>query len=43
MLEDERLLIIKQLRVVDFAILSIDTDKTVSMTLKKFIKNIQVN
>ena len=38
MLEDERLLIIKQLRVVDFAILSIDTDKTVSMTLKKIHK-----
>ena len=38
MLADERLLIIKQLRLVDHAILSIDTDKTVSMTIKNIHK-----
>ena len=34
MLEDERMIIIKELTITDFVVLSIDTDKTVCETLK---------
>ena len=34
MLEDERMIIIKELKITDFVVLSIDTDKTVCETLK---------
>ena len=37
-LEDERMLIISSLRVVDKAILSIDTDRTVCKTIEKIAK-----
>jgi D-beta-D-heptose 7-phosphate kinase/D-beta-D-heptose 1-phosphate adenosyltransferase len=37
--EKERLLIIQELRVTDFSFLSIDKDRTVSLTIEKiFIK-----
>ena len=39
MLQDERLLIIKELKVVDEVVLSIDTDKTVCATIKKIHDN----
>ena len=41
MLEDERLLIIKELKIVDEAILSIDRDKTVQSTLKKIFEKFE--
>ena len=37
-LEDERMLIVSSLRVVDKAILSIDTDRTVCKTIEKIAK-----
>jgi cytidyltransferase-like protein len=39
MLEKERILIIKELRIVDKVYLSIDKDKTVCLTLGKIFKN----
>ena len=39
MLEQERILIIKELRIVDKVFLSIDKDKTVCLTLEKIFKN----
>ena len=38
MLEDERVLIIRELKVTDYVILSIDTDKTVVNTIRQIHK-----
>jgi len=43
MLEDERLLIIKELSVCNKAFISIDNDKTVSKTLEKIFNDYQRN
>ena len=40
MLEDERLLIINELKIVNKAVLSIDRDRTVRATIKKIHKSI---
>ena len=39
MLEDERYLIVNELRIVDKTILSIDTDRTVCKTIKKIFSD----
>ena len=39
MLEEERLLIIKELEVIDTAILSIDQDPTVCLSIEKLYNN----
>ena len=36
--EDERLIIISELKLVNKAFISVDKDKTVSLTLKKYTK-----
>ena len=38
--EDERLLIIKELKIVDFSYLSIDKTRDVSMTIRKIFKDL---
>ena len=38
--EDERLLIIKELKIVDFSYLSVDKTRDVSMTIRKIYKDL---
>ena len=43
MKEDERVMILKELKIVNYVYLSIDTTKDVSLSIKKLIKNYQKN
>ena len=43
MLEDERFIIINELRIVDKTFMSIDKDKSVNKTIKKIHSNIRIN